>query len=213
MLNNVKETTIKYKGKEIKVVITYKKVKNINFRIRDNILLVSAPRSCSLDYLKSVCLNINTRFLDKLISDKDIGENYIYILGEKRKLTYILDNPNLGDITYKNQADLERKIRSLAIEIITKRVRYYEVLMNIKPSYKVNIRKMSSRYGTNSRRTHTLTFSLTLIHYPISVIDAVVVHELAHFREFNHSKAFYDEILKYYPAYHSEMKKLKGGHK
>lgn len=206
-------TTITYKEHEIKVVITYKSVKNINFRIKGDELHVSSPLSVSVDYIRNACLNINKRFLDKLISDNDIGEDYIYLLGEKKKLRHILSNDIEGAITYKNKTDLDCKLRSLALEIISKRVHYYEILMNIKPPYKVHVKKMTTRYGSNSRKTHSLSFSLSLIHYPLSVIDAVVVHELAHHRQFNHSKAFYDEINKYYPEYKQELKKLKGGHK
>lgn len=205
-------TTIEYKGKMINVVITYKRIKNIYFRAKGRILYVSAPRSVSIDYITNACSNIKKSLLDRLITDEDVGTDFIYLLGEKRKLRYILDDDVKDAITYRNQSDLERKIKSLAVDIITDRVRYYEKLMDIKPAYKVSIKKMTSRYGSNSRRTHSLSFSLTLIHYPISVIDAVVVHELAHHRQFNHSKAFYDEINKYYPQYKQEIKKLKGGH-
>ncbi len=204
--------TIEYKGKTINVVITYKRIKNIYFRVKGRVLYVSAPRSVSVDYITKACLSIRKSLLDRLITDEDVGTDFIYLLGEKRKLRYILDDDVKDAITYRNQSDLERKIKSLAVDIITDRVRYYEKLMDIKPSYKVSIKKMTSRYGSNSRRTHSLSFSLTLIHYPISVIDAVVVHELAHHRQFNHSKAFYDEINKYYPQYKQEIKKLKGGH-
>lgn len=205
-------TTIEYKDKKINVVITYKRIKNIYFRVKGRILYVSAPRSVSVDYITKACLNIRKSLLDRLITDEDVGTDFIYLLGEKRKLRYILDDDVKDAITYRNQSDLERKIKSLAVDVITDRVRYYEKLMDIKPSYKVSIKKMTSRYGSNSRRTHSLSFSLTLIHYPISVIDAIVVHELAHHRQFNHSKAFYDEINKYYPQYKQEIKKLKGGH-
>lgn len=212
MKEYIVNTSIDYKGNKIEIIITYKRVKNINFRIRNGILYVSAPRVASVDYIKNACLHLNERILNKLISEDDIGEDYIYILGEKRKLRYILDDDIENAITYRNQNVLERKIKSLALDIITDRVRYYEKIMNITPPYKVTIKKMSTRYGSNSRRTHSLSFSLTLIHYPISVIDAVVVHELAHYRQFNHSRAFYDEINRYYPMYKQEMKKLKGGH-
>lgn len=212
MIKSTVNTTIEYKEKKINVVITYKRIKNIYFRVKGRVLYVSAPRSVSVDFITKACLNIRKSLLDRLITDEDVGTDFIYLLGEKRKLRYILDDVVKDAITYRNQSDLERKIKSLAVDVITERVRYYEKLMDIKPPYKVSIKKMTSRYGSNSRRTHSLSFSLTLIHYPISVIDAVVVHELAHHRQFNHSKAFYDEINKYYPQYKQEIKKLKGGH-
>ena len=44
---------------------------------------------------------------------------------------------------------------------------------------------------------------------PMEVIDSVVVHELAHKREMNHSARFYNEILKVFPDYHIWDKWLK----
>ena len=124
-----------------------------------------------------------------MFEDQDIGEDYIYLLGEKRRLMHILSSlPKEGAITYKDKEDLERKLKSLAVEILTQRVRYYEKIMAIEKPYHVKIHKTVSRFGSNAKRTHTLSFSLTLIHYPISVIDAVVVHELAHDRHFYHIK-------------------------
>ena len=46
-------TTITYKEHEIKVVITYKSVKNINFRIKGDELHVSSPLSVSVDYIRN----------------------------------------------------------------------------------------------------------------------------------------------------------------
>ena len=44
---------------------------------------------------------------------------------------------------------------------------------------------------------------------PMEIIDSVVVHELAHRREMNHSVRFYNDILKVYPDYHIWDKWLK----
>ena len=44
---------------------------------------------------------------------------------------------------------------------------------------------------------------------PDEVIDSVVVHELCHIKEMNHSKRFYDEILRVFPDYRRCDKWLK----
>ena len=44
---------------------------------------------------------------------------------------------------------------------------------------------------------------------PKEVIDSVVVHELCHLKEMNHSKRFYDEVLRVYPDYHKWHRWLK----
>ena len=44
---------------------------------------------------------------------------------------------------------------------------------------------------------------------PLEVLDSVVVHELCHRRHMDHSKAFYDEVLKIFPDYKKWDKWLK----
>ncbi|MBS6441779.1 MAG: DUF45 domain-containing protein [Coprobacillus sp.] len=208
-----KETIFQIQNQPVHVEITYKNMRRVLFRVHSGKLLVSAPFYTSEKDIEKMIPQLPPRFQKALFEDQDIGEDYIYLLGEKRRLVHILSSlPKEGAITYKDKEDLERKLKSLAVEILTQRVRYYEKIMEIEKPYHVKIHKTVSRYGSNAKRTHTLSFALTLIHYPISVIDAVVVHELAHDHHFDHSKAFYDEVLKYYPNYYQEMKRLKGGH-
>ena len=44
---------------------------------------------------------------------------------------------------------------------------------------------------------------------PSEVVDSIVVHELCHRKEMNHSKRFYEEILKVFPDYYKWDKWLK----
>ena len=44
---------------------------------------------------------------------------------------------------------------------------------------------------------------------PIEVLDSVIVHELCHLKEMNHSKRFYDEILRVFPDYYKHHAWLK----
>jgi predicted metal-dependent hydrolase len=48
-----------------------------------------------------------------------------------------------------------------------------------------------------------------LIQFPLSAVDYVVVHELAHLREMNHSAAFWDVVRSVLPAYHQAQEPLK----
>ena len=81
--------------------------------------------------------------------------------------------------------------------------------MGVTSPYRVRTAKLKSRYGSNSRRTHKLSFASSLIHYPVEVIDSVVVHELAHHFVFDHSKSFYNVVLRYCPAYWEMHKRLR----
>ena len=50
-----------------------------------------------------------------------------------------------------------------------------------------------------------------LIHFPLSIIDYVVAHELAHLREMNHSPRFWEVVRSVMPDYEQARGTLKDG--
>jgi len=107
-----------------------------------------------------------------------------------------------------NLTDEEIKLLvNKAKQIIPDKVKYYSHLMNLYPTG-VKITKAKKRFGSCNGK-NSLCFSCFLINYPDEAIDYVVVHELAHIRHHNHSKAFYDLIAKYMPDYKQREKLLK----
>lgn len=96
-------------------------------------------------------------------------------------------------------------LRSKAKSILPEKVKYYSEIMGVAPkSIKINSAK--KRYGSCSGENN-LNFSLYLMDKDERFIDYVVVHELAHIRHHNHSKAFYSFIEEFMPNY-KERKKL-----
>mgnify|MGYP003315824582 CR=1 FL=1 len=203
------EFTYFVNNKEYLVKVTKKRMKNIHYRFKDGCFLVSChPFVNRVQIIKGL-----DRFASGLISrdnkTKAIGEDYIYLFGEK----YSLDNPIVFNgiiVNYSSKEELMQKLKKLYKEYVTSRVRYFEALMNV-PEYKVRVQQMSTRYGSNSKKSHSLNFSLVLMHYSMSIIDSVVVHELAHYYEFNHSKNFYNVVYKYCPNYDYLHKCLRKG--
>lgn len=209
----VEEVDYCFRNQHFKVIITRKAKKRLSYRAQSGVLLVSSPFMVPTRNILEGIEQLPASFINKIFQDADIGDDYIYLLGVKHRLVPIgIENRSPGDISFKSQEDLQKRLKSLAKEIITERVRYYEKIMDINPPYKIRIQNVHTRYGSNSRKTHSLLFALVLIHYPKSVIDAVVVHELAHHFYFNHSSDFYNLVCQYYPNYYQEIKRLKGGH-
>ncbi len=82
---------------------------------------------------------------------------------------------------------------------IPERVEYYARLIGV--SYnKISVKPLLSKWGSCTSKGN-LSFNCLLMLTPPEVIDSVVVHELCHRLEMNHSKAFYAEILKVFPDY------------
>ena len=108
------------------------------------------------------------------------------------------DNLSLSNMEYKiNRA--ECYFRAKAKSYIPARVSYYARQMKV--SYgKITIRDQKTRWGSRSS-SGTLSFNWRLMLAPKEVLDYVVVHELAHIKQMNHSKAFWAEVEKITPDY------------
>ncbi len=94
-----------------------------------------------------------------------------------------------------------------AMEIFPKRVEYYAQLMGI--SYgRITIREQKTRWGSCSGRGN-LNFNWKLTLMPSEILDYVVVHELAHRKEMNHSRDFWKIVEQVLPDYQKRRKRLK----
>ncbi|MCR5506211.1 MAG: M48 family metallopeptidase [Bacilli bacterium] len=208
----VKEFEYEHNGIYYPVVVTRKRMKNITYRYRDGKFYISAPwYSLKSDFIRGL-----DKFADRLlivsVKPAPRGENYIYLLGEKLSLddSHMIAIKEGTTIVYNDEIDMDKKLKKWFLSFISERVNYYQKLMNVEP-YKVHVKNMSSRYGSNSKHTKSLNFALILMHYSIDIIDSVVVHELAHTLVYNHSKAFYNVVYKYFPNYNECHSKLRKG--
>lgn len=188
-----------------KVIISYKRQKNIYYRYKNSAFYITAPYSAS----QKIIFQGLDKYFDKLlkqhqkeVSHFNFEEDYVYLLGEKHSIK------ELGII---DEDQLKIYLKNLAFDVINERVRKYEQIMDISLPYKVKVKETVRQYGSNSKRTHTLSFQISLVHYAIDIIDTVVVHELAHEYVRNHQKEFYDVVYKYSPNYKFFQKKLKKG--
>lgn len=92
-----------------------------------------------------------------------------------------------------------RRLRKEAGEYIPARAAHYAAILGV--SYgRITIRCQRKRWGSCSRAGN-LSFNCLLMLTPPEVIDAIVVHELCHRLEMNHSERFYGHVLRVYPEY------------
>lgn len=96
--------------------------------------------------------------------------------------------------------DAEREVyRGQARNVFEQKVRYYAGLMNVTYG-RIAIRDQKTRWGSCSAEGN-LNFNWRLIFAPAGVLDYVVVHELAHRKEMNHSARFWAVVEMYMPEY------------
>ena len=198
----------KVNDKEYEVVIVHKRMRNIRVRFKDNKFVVSCPHFTN-KYLIVPLLDKHAESLIKRSTTPSAcSEEGMFLFGNFVKLEYpgsIKIEESIID--YIDNDDLLNKLKPIFKKYVTGRVRYYEKQMGVE-SYKVRVQKMKTRFGSNSKKTKTLNFSMTLIHFAPEVIDSVVVHELAHILVFDHSKKFYDVVYRYCPDYPRYRKML-----
>lgn len=129
-----------------------------------------------------------------------VNEKREWILKQQKELENIKEKKTV--ITEKMRVDGTRK----ALERIPKRVAYYASIMGV--SYgRITIREQKTRWGSCSSKGN-LNFNWKLVLMPEEVLDYVVVHELAHRKEMNHSKRFWKIVEEVLPDYRERKRML-----
>lgn len=203
-----KEFVYQVDDKDYRVIVTYKRIRNIHFRFDGESFLVSAPRLVSLKQIKSGLDKYAKKLIQRSVKMNAETDEYIYILGKKIELNYpgyLALESEL--ISYKDNKQLHTKLRKWFLNYLTNRTEFFTKVMGA-PQYLVKLRQMKSRYGSNNKSTKTITYSLVLIHYSPEIIDSVIIHELAHCFAYNHGDNFYKVVYKYCPNYDILRKKL-----
>ncbi|MCP4140454.1 MAG: M48 family metallopeptidase [Chloroflexi bacterium] len=144
------------------------------------------------------------------------GESFPF-LGKDYPLEFIdLEKPKLNlektfQLAKSSQGQAEKVFeqwyKKQAREIFAERVTHYAQKHGF--SYKkVKLSSAKKRWGSCSAKGN-LNLTWRLVMMPIEIIDYVVVHELCHLRELNHSKAFWAEVERILPDYKVRRKWLK----
>ncbi len=151
---------------------------------------------------KNISISIDKNLNVVVKAPKHISKNYIDNFVTKNQ-TWIEHAKNETKKYYDTKTTLTQEeiniLKSQAKLIIQKKVDYYKKIMNVTPT-SVKITSAKTRWGSCSGK-NALCFSYRLMLLPDDIIDYVVVHELAHILQKNHSQNFYKVVEKYLPNY------------
>ena len=124
-------------------------------------------------------------------------------LEKQEKLKEPEESPHRPDAPEAGQRELTPEaleaLKQRARELIPDRVAYYAPKLGVRPA-RITIRAQHTRWGSCSKAGN-LNFNCLLVLTPPEVLDSVVVHELCHMLEMNHSKRFYARVLGVFPQY------------
>ena len=132
----------------------------------------------------------------------------------KEKEDWIVKHLKKAEDRQRKMRDIQKlsveeiqKLTDLALKIIPVKVKYFAGVMNV--SYgRITIRNQKTRWGSCSAKKN-LNFNCLLMLAPDEVVDYVVVHELCHLIEMNHSKKFWAQVEPVMPDYKKQKQWLK----
>ena len=201
--------------------IIHKNIKNIYYRLKDNVLFITCPKYINDDKVIEL-LNKDkiSRFINKskkeYINLKDLTN--IDILDEKYNIyfdnkNYIEDN-NIH-LTFNNYLNefidiLTNKLK----EYSNNRVKELYYLIYKDNQYPiVKYKYVKTYFGQYNKKNHQITLNSYLSLSDYNTIDYVILHELCHIKYMNHSKKFHLLLDTYMPNNKEIRRKLKRGYK
>lgn len=228
----IKEEKIFFQGNHINIL--YKKIKNINLKIRtDGSISLSVPFKLKkkeiynfLELKNDWIINNKSKFKEVRINNYKNGDTIDYLGSEYFLEIKEIENKTLETekvlildkilkvfvLKKNNNPEYIKKVIGEWYEInlydiLTKITEIWAKYLNIE--YKeIKIKKLKSSWGICNISKKRITYSLELAKKQMKLIEYVVVHELAHFRYNNHGKEFKALLDKLIPDWKQRKKEL-----
>ncbi len=103
-----------------------------------------------------------------------------------------------------------KRYKEVARALASARVAYFNFFYNFSVG-RISIRDTKTRWGSCSKKGN-LNFNYKILFLPPHMADYIIVHELCHLKEFNHSQNFWDLVVKVVPEYRAVRVDLKRYH-
>lgn len=221
----MREEEIEINGNSYKYEMRkYDSARNIKIKInKEGIIKVSLPNYVSYLAARKIVAN-NQKWILKKINDLQFQNKYYYLgnnidlikkeYSNNKNLKYTLKNDKL--IVQKNPnyviSDNELFLvwlKEQAEDYIPKRVEKLAKIHNFEYS-KLQLKNLNTRWGSCSIKK-ILSLNVKLMYFNRKVIDYVIIHELCHLKEMNHSAKFWklvQSIIPEYEIYRKELSKI-----
>lgn len=173
-------------GREYQLVRSSRKTVAIQVT-RQGEVVVRAPRHCPQSFIEGFLKEKQAWIERKQWELKQ--QEADRVRGEKGNAALTLPDTPAEEAVYRAQAS----------EIFARKAAYYAARMGVTYN-RITIRDQKTRWGSCSGKGN-LNFNWRLVLAPVPVLDYVVVHELAHRREMNHSSRFWDVVEEIMPDY------------
>ena len=174
----------------MEVTVIKSRRKTIAIQVNSDLsVTVRAPYSVTEKYIEEF-LNKNEAWISKQMNEIKVNRKNV-------------ESKNAENVTL----DKIKALADQALKIIPTRVEYFAKIMKVTYGH-ITVRNQKTRWGSCSSKGN-LNFNCLLMLAPPEVLDYVVVHELCHRIEMNHSRAFWEEVEAVLPDYRERQRWLK----
>ncbi|WP_201550012.1 MULTISPECIES: M48 family metallopeptidase [Psychrobacter] len=184
----------------IELQVTKKRVKNINFRLKPYLLMVSVPVSMSAAQIaQAVAQRVSwavanhAQVLEQYkrkqhtLTESSTANSPLLLWGIAQSFTLSPDDT----ITY---------YRKQLSDVIPSLFDKWQPIVGARAN-EIRLKKMHTRWGSCNTRVRRVWLSVYLPAYPIECTEYVIVHELCHLHHANHSSAFWQTVATAMPDY------------
>ena len=211
--------------------------RTISLQVKDNKLIIKAPRTVSRKNLDEVIQNkqkwIKRRAIldfeeQKLRNRKFINNEKFFFRGNEYRLSLILggkEEVKIVDglllVTFKDDRAIESKnVKSLiedwyvreSAKILNTRTYEFAKKMKVRPTG-ITVKNYVAKWGSCTAK-NKISYNWRIIMAPDCIVDYLIIHELCHIIEHNHSKNFWDYVGTYCEDFQKKRKWLReNGHK
>ena len=181
---------------DIELQIQQKRVKNINFRLKPNLLSVSVPLTINAEQIAQA---IDKRVDWALTHHQQVLERYQHKqqLALTSKTLMLWGEAQPFTVNEPEKLAYYRQQLSIVMPDLFKK---WQPIIKAQ-AQEIRIKKMHSRWGSCNTRARRIWLSVYLPAFPIECTEYVIVHELCHLHHANHSPAFWQTVKTAMPNY------------
>ena len=208
--------TITIKNKIFNVFITRKNNKNMYLRVKKDGIYISCNYFVTASMIKSFIMKNEEDIIRmyETVQRKEKKNEEFYYLGNSYDVVVLNTISKIefvgNQVFVKNKTYLNTFLKNECERVFNERLKIcYNLFEEDIPYPELLIGKMTRKWGYCNKNKKLIKLNFELIKYSINEIDYVIIHELSHLIEFNHSKNFWNIVKKYKPDYKESTKVLK----
>lgn len=191
------------------IIVEKKNIKNMYLRVKDDLNIYVTCNTFTPDILIKKFVNSNISYIKKQLDKQEkrlekkldyyyFGNKIEIFKDEAFKTPYFEDNT----LYVRNTSDIDKWYKKEIKRVFKERLDYiYNNYSRSIPYPSLTIRKMSTRWGVCNTKLKKVTLNSELVYKDMKCLDYVIVHELSHLIEANHSKRFWSLVEENCPDY------------